>query len=87
MPIYKTEKVLEYNKDNFHASHINSCRLSITEIFPLNITKKEKEDHIYLTVTTINEKKEENSAFISLDRIQMKEIIKVFTEILNKQKN
>ncbi len=52
--MYKTTKLTEYNKDGFHASHINESRLSIVPLFPKKLDKSDKEDLIHLNIITKN---------------------------------
>jgi hypothetical protein len=83
MPLIKINKKLDFNKDGFHASHSVESSLSISEIFP-DRPKGSKEDCIQLTVVTkdIFNDKEERSAYIRLDNNQIKDLYKLFGEIL-----
>jgi hypothetical protein len=83
MPLYKTTKKHDFNKEGFHASHSVESSLSIIEIFP-NTPKRLTEDCVYLTVVTKDgfSSKEERSASIALDNKQIKELHKLFGEIL-----
>ena len=90
MSIYKTNKVLEFNKNGFHASHVVNCELSIVEIFPEPNRKdgdkpKEKNgDAIHLHVKTENREYPEQggSAYITLDKKQIKELIGVLNKFI-----
>ncbi len=83
MPLYKTSKKLDFNKEGFHASHSVESTLSVIEIFP-DKPKGLKDDCIHLTVTTKDHfsDKESRSASISLDNKQIKDLYKLFGEIL-----
>ena len=74
MKLLKLHKQLAYNKEGFHASHIVDSTLSIVEIHPDRI-KGNSEDCFQMTISTkSSESKEERSAFISLDRKQIKQL-------------
>lgn len=83
MPLYKTNKTLNFNKEGFHASHSVESTLSIAELMP-DRPKGPKEDCIQMTIATkdVFNDKDERSAFISLDNKQIKDLYKLFGEIL-----
>ena len=82
MPILTIKKVLEFNKEGFHASNVIESRISIAEIFPDRV-KTNKEDALHLTILQ-KDFNEEKNTFISLNADEIKELHTLLSKFVKK---